>query len=206
MRPIKNTDPSRCLLACAYPLTREDYNRLFDRQPPSDFFTSQFKKLPATPKKELVWSDLYSRFAASLTRGLKAVESCGGTVIRNFSIEHLAEVSNFEVFTLYAHYNQFIDRIELSDGLYSRDDFTKAIPGDYQGIFDLTLCNSVYVRNEIKKKFGSQQVISFADTIPIMAGMLFYQQLILNLSRYHINYIDCYRKTVKDLNTNDEQS
>jgi len=180
-------------------LTKESFRAVYDRYPPSDFFATQFSELTGYSREDL-WREIYADFASDISAGLSRIAGYGCRVIRDFTLRHLQEICGFKVFILFSHYNKMLNKLELSDGLYSKGDFAAAIPTYYTGIFDLTVCNSSLIRTEIKNTFPDNQVLSFGVEIEIIPGMLIHDQLIQNLLKTEINYLDSFMNTLEDLN------
>jgi hypothetical protein len=193
------TSPGDCVFGCCFPLSREDFFERYNLREEDDFLSSQLKNYLHMDTEHL-WSDIYSDFATKISKAVNDIEKMGVRVIRNFSSQDIASVNKYRVFTLFAHFSKKRQQIEFADGLHDKTIFAERVDKGFSGMFDLTACNSVEIRNHFKKIFPDVQVISFNIEIPIITLMLIYKQVILNLSRNEINYIDCYLQTIKDLN------
>lgn len=160
-----------------------------------DFVRLKFKE---RENIDNIWSIQYVHFSTPLKKSWEEISQYGVQCILQFSLADLKKIEGYKVFSLFAHYNKERQLLELSDGLYTIDEFVASIPIGFKGIFDITACHSIYLRDGIKAKFNNQ-VIAYKEPLGIHGFMAFYKQIISNLNKYEINFIDCFTKTIEDL-------
>jgi hypothetical protein len=160
-----------------------------------DFIREMFKE---RDNPEDVWNGQYQYFSKPLQHACETLANYGVHCITDFSLADLKKIEKYNVFTLFAHYNEKRSLLELADGLYTVDEYVDGLPIGFKGIFDITACDSDHLRDGIKKKFDNQ-VIAYCNPIGIHGFMALYKQIIFNLTQVEINYIDCFKKTIEDL-------
>lgn len=89
--------------------------------------------------------------------------------------------------------------IELFDGMYSIDKFVKCIPNNFANLFDLSICNSIMLQDEIKKSHRQCIVFASKDTVRLDYKIIFYKGLIKKLQQKNMSYIDGYFELIKEL-------
>jgi len=145
--------PGDCVLALAIPLTRERF--LADlKQPEIKDFVFQFRKVRGLERAdpEFCWQVYETEEAALVAAVCDEVEHHGVKIANDVSLADLTKLlAQFSIVTLVAH-SRFVDSetadlknplIEFSDGLVTTPELVQAIPIDFSGLLDLTVCNSV---------------------------------------------------------------
>lgn len=84
--------------------------------------------------------------------------------------------------------------IEFSEGMYSVRELMSAVPDDFSGVLDLTVCNSVII-GEVVKNFRPDCIVA-VNRYPaeLYVRMAFYKQAITLLSRHPAPYMDVLTK------------
>jgi hypothetical protein len=196
MENINTTPPEACLAGCSFPLTKGDFFQMLNYGSEGNFVHLKYGGYwDYTP--EAIW-EIYRDFAEPVSECLEAVGKLGVKVINQFKKNDLQKIREYKVFTLIAHYDYQKDEVDFFDGIIGKYNFVQVFPADFGGIIDLTLCNAVFIRNELRNKLGNR-ILSFNAELPIIQSLLLYKQVINNLKRFEINYIDCYTKTILDL-------
>jgi hypothetical protein len=193
----KVTKPEQCFVGCCYPLDRSAFIESWNMEQERDFLRSQLGTYQGY-NKEALWKDIYGEWTNIINSALDKMSEAGSRVKRQFGLDDLTSIESSDVFILLAHNSKGRELVELYDGLFTYEAFTKAIPGNFKGMMDLSLCNSDVIRNELKKRF-SNQIISFKVELPIIQHVLFTKQVIINLQRFDVNYLDCYTTTIHHL-------
>lgn len=85
------------------------------------------------------------------------------------------------------------NRIEFADGLRSAEDVAAAVAPDFQGVLDLTICNSIIAVEAIKLRYrftciGNREVIELGDRLALYAAV------ILVISSTKMNYVEAVRE------------
>jgi len=80
--------------------------------------------------------------------------------------------------------------VEFSDGLFSIHDVVRAVPADFAGILDLTVCNSIMLGEEIRKKCDDCVVIINEKAASFDFRFALYRQIIRSLSRNPQSFLD----------------
>lgn len=73
--------------------------------------------------------------------------------------------------------------IEFHDGLKTIDQVTRAIPTDFDGVIDLTVCNSVLLAESIKRRRRRALIICNKRPAAIQARLIRYKYIIKELAR-----------------------
>lgn len=89
--------------------------------------------------------------------------------------------------------------IELFDKMHSIDRFVKSIPVDFTNLFDLSICNSIMLQDEIKRQHNQCTVFASKDTVRLDYKIIFYKGIIKKLKQKEMSYINAYFELIKDL-------
>jgi hypothetical protein len=81
------------------------------------------------------------------------------------------------------------NQIEFFDQLHSIDNFVTAIPQNYSGLIDFTVCNSVLIGNVIKRQRHCIVIVNKEPTT-LEFRMVIYKGIIELLSRLDIDYMN----------------
>ena len=84
------------------------------------------------------------------------------------------------------------NRIELVDGLHSADSFRELIPASFDGVLDLTVCNSVVLIERIKLARRCT-CIGNQETVNIQLRAIFYKGLFQVIERHEADYVETYQ-------------
>ena len=148
--------PKKVLLLSGIPDDREQFMR-FAETGKSDFLNSLVRLYGVNDYNNL-WND-YSPSAKALHSTYNAVESRGGTIIRNFSLQDVNRLNEFDIVIIIAHHSDNSDEIEVSGEMVRTMDFVNAIPKDSEVIIDLTSCYSAYLIPKIKAHVPLSKII-----------------------------------------------
>jgi hypothetical protein len=85
------------------------------------------------------------------------------------------------------------NRIEFFEQLHSIEGFVTAVPQDYDGLLDLTVCNSVLIGNVIKRQRQCIVLVN-KELATLKFRMVIYKGIIELLSRLDIDYMDAATK------------
>ncbi|WP_290307885.1 hypothetical protein [Mucilaginibacter flavus] len=206
MTPLKAlsiTRPEDCVAGCSYPLSEADFLRLLHNGPPGNYVRFLYERDTKMLNDQAIW-EKYAGFASKLAGHLQFIENNGVRVIYGFGAADFGQISGYSVFTLMAHYSKSGDEVSLFDGIANKTSFPGLIPAGFNGILDMSVCNAVIIRDELKRVM-SNQVIAYDVVVPILQSLLVYKQVIRNLRRHQMNYIDCFVATISDLIKNDHE-
>lgn len=81
------------------------------------------------------------------------------------------------------------NRVEFADRLYPLETVVNAIPEEFTGLLDLTVCNSVLLGNQIKHQRKCMVLVNQAPT-SVELRMVIYKGMIELLCRLEMNYME----------------
>lgn len=146
----------KLLLLSGIPDNREQFMR-YAENGKSDFLNS-LSSLYGVSDIDSLWNN-YSSSAKSLQSAYKAIESRGGKVIRNFSLQDVCHLNDYDIVIIIAHHSDNSDELEVSGEMVRTMDFVNAIPKDCHIILDLTSCYSAYLIPKIKAHVPFSKII-----------------------------------------------
>jgi hypothetical protein len=83
------------------------------------------------------------------------------------------------------------NRAEFDDGLHTIEEIVTQVPADYAGILDLTICNSIFLGEEIRKRRPhSGMVVTVEDPTTPTFRLLLYKYAVRVLASGGRNYLD----------------
>lgn len=169
--------PKRVLLLSALPDNELQFVS-FAEKGESDFIRS-LKKLYCVDNAKRLWNSFLPS-AKALQSTFKAVESWGGTVIRDFSLQDVNHVDEYDVVIIIAHHSDDSDEIEIGGQMVRTIDFVNAIPTSTQVAMDLTSCYSAYLIPKIKAHVPTSKIIG----IEVKTKLSFRLYLLEKVLRY----------------------
>jgi hypothetical protein len=90
-------------------------------------------------------------------------------------------------------------RVEFFDGLFSIDNVIEQIAPEYQGLLDLTICNSILLGEAIKRQRRHCTVVASQRPTTFDFRLIFYKHVIEELARRNNPYLDIVIKLRKRL-------
>ena len=124
--------------------------------------------------------------------------SSPGAVVHHYDEYYRAYLNRQRIDTLFEGMILPGNHIEFFDRLRSIEDVSAAIPDNFEGTLDFTVCNSVLIGNCLKK---SRQFRVIVNERPARLGgrMLIYKSIIKLLSQEPLDYVDALIKIRKAL-------
>lgn len=194
---MKNQLPKKVLLLSGIPDNKEQFMR-YAETGNSDFLNSLVMLYGVSDCNSL-WND-YSPSAKALQSTYKAVESRGGTVIRNFSLRDVNRLNEYDIVIIIAHHSDNSDEIELSGEMVRTVDFVNAIPKDSKVIIDLTSCYSAYLIPKIKAHVPLSKIIGIEVKTKLSFRLFLIEKVLAHLSNNNgESYIDALRDVLASL-------
>ncbi len=191
------TRPADCLLAIALPVSEQAIMHDISLGDEKDFARHLLRSTGAQDAADLWHNRGYGAFMTRFTQNLLELQSLGITVMPIFKLSDLRDICMpdkpaYRVVTLFAHWSNGCNRVELSDGLHAAETVATSIHPDYKGIFDLTVCHSVEMQKAIKSVRPGCIVMANERTANLQFRAVFYKNLIKLLAIKPLNYLDAY--------------
>ena len=181
--------PRDCGLALGIPLEREVFLR--DLEPGSQKDLAPSLKRMWGLRPEALWHR-YER--SSKLAQIVAAETVGhgATVAPAARLANLTELCrSHEVVTLIAHWTQRdgVDMFEFADRLVSADELRDAVPVEFSGILDLTICQSSRVGEHIKRARPDSLVVENEMNADLDFNLILYRHVIARLACDETDYL-----------------
>src|SRR5262245_18897161 len=147
--------PRDCALVLAIPQSRAEFLGELDEECPKTFIKNYAVKLGEIDGERL-WRR-YQRYAELSQSVSQEVAGYGVAVVSSATCDaFLATLPRFAVVTLVAHWEPAHDGdesgcVQFDDGMFAADSIVDQIADDYQGLLDLTVCESVVLGEAIKR-------------------------------------------------------
>lgn len=187
----KITKPNDCLFAIAIPLKEKDfYSDLISGN--NKDYVNNLKKTFNYDDKQL-WEYVHKPITNFINDIMIELSNLGTKVIVDFKSSDIYQILPYKVFTLLAHSVKDGQKIELFDGIITCENFVELLPSNFKGIYDMTICKSIFLQTQIKEKCRNI-VIANKDSASIEFRLLFYKYLIKFLSLNNCNYLDAFTK------------
>jgi len=176
-------------LGITLPLTKEKFFRELHDDSPKDF-AKTYQQKACSLSEQCYWK-IHEKYVNLIIKVCREVEKLGVHVITDFSLAHMKAIKDYDVVTILGHWVEKCGKIELSDDIYSPDDFMNAIPNGTHCMLDLTVCESVILLQEIKKRFlGDIIVFGFTIRIKVQYWLLIYLFVIRKMKHCpSLNYL-----------------
>lgn len=193
--------PKKVLLLSGIPDNKEQFMR-FAETGKSDFLNSLVRSYGVNDYNRL-WNE-YSSSARALQSTYNAVESRGGTVIRNFSLQDVNRLNEFDIVIIIAHHSENSDEIEVSGEMVRAIDFVNAIPKGSEVIIDLTSCYSAYLIPKIKAHVPLSKIIGIEVETKLSFRLFLIEKVLERLSKtIEGNYIGALQNVLASLPKSD---
>lgn len=189
--------PKRVLLLSGIPDNKEQFMK-FAETGKSDFLNSLVRLYGVSDSKGL-W-DVYSPSAKALQSTYNVVESRGGMVIRDFSLQDVNRLNEYDIVIIIAHHSDYSDEIEVSGEMVRTMDFVNAIPKDSKIILDLTSCYSAYLIPKIKAHVPLSKIIGIEVKTKLSFRLFLLEKVLEHLSKNNgRGYIDALQDVLASL-------
>ena len=93
-------------------------------------------------------------------------------------LDVLADMNNYDIVIVMAHYDVQSDAMLLQDTSISMDDFVNCLPADFKGVLDLSICNSVLNLDRIKRRCPDCQIQVALSGVPLLRRVILYPSLV----------------------------
>lgn len=112
------------------------------------------------------WNRYYNEVVSAYESVYPLLRDSGIKLVEDFSLEDLARSCSggARVVALFSHWTG--DRIEFADGLRGADDVVAAIPRQFDGILDLTVCHPMPVVQAVDAERSCLVKVSRRDVPP----------------------------------------
>lgn len=197
---FRPTPPEKCLLGFGLPLTKETFFK--DRLTKTDKdFAKNFKK---ALNAQLAWEEYDEHVVRQANKVMDFARKAGVYVIPDFTLGDIKYATDFEVVTIIGHQVNKTEKVELADGTHSVNEFVSAIPSNTECMLDLTICKSIILLNEIKKRFGGNMIVlGNAMPVSLQICLLVYELTIQKiLVNKNLNYLDAITLVKKEIINN----
>ena len=179
--------PSDCLLLSAFALTEQEFNNELKEETDKDYAKGVLSKYKFLPQH--LYKYKHNRLVQTIEKVGEKVQQLGVTVKLHAKLEDLHNLTSFKVITLIAHFNDNRKLIELSDKLHTTQQFVDAVDKNFQGFWDLSVCNSIHLQDCLKNEFGDQCIVRANKGLAeIKFHLVLYQNIIERLHKIDANY------------------
>lgn len=189
------TKPHQCVLGFGIPITDKAFrvslnnaNKDYSNRFTQDRYTYSVKILE--PFKNLV----------------PVLKKTGVTVIEELTIEIFQSLfTKYDVIILFSHWRE--NQIEFYEGMIPIEKIVDAIPPDYNGIIDFSVCHPKAISKLIRaKKLNCTTRYSISKLEKPAYWLYFYSRLFIELNRNNWYYFDAFREIIfKHLNARHEE-
>lgn len=186
--------PKRVLLLSALPDNELQFVS-FAEKGESDFIRS-LKELYCVDNAKRLWKSFLPS-AKALQSTFKAVESWGGTVIRDFSLRDIKHVDEYDIVIIIAHHSDDSDEIEIGGEMVRSIDFVNAIPTNTHAAIDLTSCYSAYLIPKIKAHVPTSKIIGIEVKTKLSFRLFLLEKVLEYLSdNPNYSYLEALQKVL----------
>jgi len=147
---------NRLIVLSAIPYNRELFYKIAEKGD-SDFLVSLTKNFKTKEIDEL-WSR-YESTAQKTCETFDYIESKGGTVVRNFDLNDIQTIKEYDSVVIIAHHSDVSDEIEIQGKLLPTKKLVEAIPQGCKLFLDITSCYSAYLLPRIKVRIPESRII-----------------------------------------------
>lgn len=188
-KPVK---PGNCFLGICLPLSKQDYITSLDNDNNKSYAKIRRKLLQFNI--DSLWEHDHLPLVHLINDIKLKLQRLGVTVKTDFSLSDIASIAHYEVAAILAHYDDVKDEIELFDNQYKSDIIIDRIPVDYNGIIDLTMCQSTRVQMQIKARIKNCLVVANKMNASPEFRLLCYYNTVSLLGKEDISYVDAITK------------
>jgi hypothetical protein len=183
------TTPSNCTLGLALPTSLDELHQHL-AQPEKYDFATHLGHLYGSDEAIQIWEAGYQALSRKITSTLSEVEEHGVQIIRGLKLGDLRYLREGAVTTLIAHWGEQQSGVELADGIHSPGTIAEAMPENYRGVLDLTVCYSSILLDTIKRSHPNCIVVANKGAAILEFRLIFYKYLIRMMATKSIHYVD----------------
>ncbi|NRB50909.1 MAG: hypothetical protein HRU41_24785 [Saprospiraceae bacterium] len=169
-------------------MTKADFFRQLELDSPHDYAKSRARKYAW--QDHALWEIDHLPMVNLLHKTAQELQDMNGHVLFNYQIGDLQQIEQFQVVTLIAHWKSQQQQVEFSNGLFGIEQILDHIPPTFSGIFDLSICNSTFLQDALKKHCPSSLVVANKHATSLDFRIILYKTLIKMLNLKEMNYID----------------
>lgn len=181
----KKVRPDECALLVGIPMTMEEFKA--DKLSG----TKDFAKNKTDEAIQILINEL--------TPVMSAISDTGMHVHRHTTFQTLADVFKeaFAVIIPFTHYLNSKSLMELTDGLYDDAAIEDAIPVDYSGILDLSVCKPIKLADQLNFSRHNLRVRRTWDDLHIPTWAWFYLVFGKILASKPTTYLEAFSQTIQ---------
>jgi hypothetical protein len=178
-----------CGLAFALPLSRDAF--LDDYENPSKDFVRNWVMQFEGLSLNRLWLG-YSALADYARLVAAEAEALGVRVLTEVTLKSWAALTLARpITTLVAHWAESgLHGVEFSSGIVQLDEVCAALPGEYRGVLDLTICHSSQAIAPLKRARPQCTVLANREAARLDIRLAMYRQIVRILNHERINYVD----------------
>lgn len=136
----KITKPSQCVLGFGIPTCRHSFTKSL-KNPKSDYVN----------RYQRSWSYYNKKIVNPLNELMPTFDKAGLSIMHNLTLKKFRQLFNkYEVIILFSHWKE--DNIEFEEGLIPITNVVDAIPGDFEGVLDLSVCHPAKLGQLIREQ------------------------------------------------------
>lgn len=148
--------PKKILVLSSLPFDKDSFTEAYSSNN-SDFIAS-LKSLYNIYKLDSLWK-YFQPYANQLNKTFNLISKYGGCVIKNFNLNDLKRISEYDIVIILAHHSDISDEIEIGNKMISTGEFVNNIPHNCKIILDITSCYSSHLLPWIKAHIPQSKII-----------------------------------------------
>lgn len=188
---LKKKLPKKLLVLSALPFDKTSFFLAYHSQA-SDFVDS-LKVTYKVADVDSLWC-LYEPYAKQLTKTFDLIRKYGGSVISNFELNDLDDISLFDIVIIIAHHSNVSDEIELCNGMIRTNAIIERIPTNSKIILDITSCYSAHLIPWVKARIPDSKVIGINCPTSLKTRLDVITYIIIMMAEKGIdNYIEIFK-------------
>jgi hypothetical protein len=179
--------PTDCALLMAVPLQRSEF--MADLAAGTDFL-ERFVASQRSRDLDVLWA-IYDASAATAAAAADRARRRGVTVVKRAVLADFTRcLQQFRVVTLVAHWRSDVSALEFADGAVPLGRVVTAVPCAFDGVLDLTMCNSTVLTEEVRRRCRRTLIIANRSAATLDIRMEFYNAAMDLVQRRQVNYED----------------
>lgn len=182
--------PKKLLLLSALPFDKFSFSNSYHSY--SDFIDT-LKELYGVVDIDSLWSQ-YQPYVVQMNKTFDLIRKYGGTVITNFQLSDLQNISEYDIVIILAHHSNNSDEIEINNKMIKASEFVGKIPLNCEIILDITSCYSAHLIPWIKVRIPGSKIIGINSPTSLKTRLDVITFIMLMMAEKGLdNYIEVFK-------------
>ncbi|MBQ0141909.1 MAG: DUF4062 domain-containing protein [Prevotellaceae bacterium] len=176
----------------AIPVGKKEFMNYYHAFPQSDFMRS-LRTHENSDSEDDLWVS-YKKTSSLLSNCIRELRKRNVRIIKNFCLEDLKLIKDYDVTIFMAHHYDSSDAIEIGGSYVPTSSFIQNFPSDYSGVFDASSCYSSLFQTRLKLHCPSCRVLAVSSKTAVNLRLFLYSETVKQMVKDDEDYLAALNK------------